>query len=205
MILFFTIRNRNSLRWKRVFDWLKRDKGAIQIVKGDIRKQETISKLYHMVQDFGGVDILINNAGVYHKGSFQDTHIEEYKEVIDINLIAPIVLTKTLWTELIVSKGIVVNINSMAGKKGSKDEFLYCASKHGLKGFSEALQYEATKEGVRVIDLCLGAMKTDMTKKHRADWDDLIDPEEAANLVYSICKKHKTLRVTEIDVSRRIY
>ncbi|MEE9356498.1 MAG: SDR family oxidoreductase [Methylococcaceae bacterium] len=175
-----------------------------EVIYGDLALGKTITRLANIAKRMD-VDILINNAGIYLNKSFPDMTIAEFKEVIDINLLAPIELTKAIWPIFQKKKsGIVININSMAGKQGSNGESAYCASKHGLRGFSSSLQFDATKHNIRVIDVYPGGMRTDMTKD-RANSEKLIDPCEVAQLIFKLCEDYPSMRITEIDLNRRIY
>lgn len=176
----------------------------IDYVYGDLKGEGTITRLREIGEE-RGVDILINNAGVHANKSLCDMWPTEIEEMLSVNLIAPILLTRAIWPVFKAKRsGLIVNINSLAGKCGSVGESIYCASKYGLRGFSDALQFEATRENIRVINVCLGAMKTDMTQ-HREDVDKLIQVEDAANLIFSACNEYESLRVTEVDVLRRNY
>jgi short-subunit dehydrogenase len=99
---------------------------------------------------------------------------------------------------------VIININSLAGKSDSPGEAVYAASKHGLRGFSSCLQYDATRDGVTVLDVYLGGMQTDMTKG-REGWGKLINPAKAADVIYSLGRKVSTLRITEAEIRRRRY
>lgn len=174
------------------------------VVRGDITSEETIDRLYEAAVR-GNIDILINNAGVYLKRSFQNLDPREFRRVIEVNLIAPVVLTKKIFP-IFQSKrsGIIININSIAGKEGSDGETAYCASKHGLRGFTRALQFEATRHAVRVIDVYLGAMDTGMVKG-RKEPEKCIKTSEAADLIYGLCKDYPSMRIGEINLYRRKY
>lgn len=173
-------------------------------IKGDIRQDKIRLALRNVAKE-RGLDVLINNAGVYVDGVFPDVCDRKIREMIDTNLIAPILLTRILWPIFQEQRsGVVVNINSIAGKVGSEGEAVYCASKFGLRGFSESLQYEATKYNIQVIDVSLGAMNTDMTF-HREDQDKLIDPHDAASTILKLCESPKSMRITGIDIKRMQY
>ena len=174
------------------------------IVQGDIRLDDTIFQLTHIARE-KDIDTLINNAAVYMNEEINDMIFEDFRKVIDINLIAPMLLAYNLFP-LFKRKqsGLIVNINSMAGKTGSDGETAYCASKHGLSGFAKALQFDATRNNIRVVDIYPGAMKTDMTKG-RKDWEKFIDPLDAARLIFKTCEDYPSMRINEIDISRRKY
>lgn len=174
------------------------------IVSGDISKESTISELSDLVDD-RGLGILINNAAMYINREFICTAQSVFRKVIETNLIAPMLLTHRLFPVFQRKQsGLIVNINSLAGKSGGDGEAAYCASKHGLSGFSKALQFDATRHNIRVIDVCLGAMKTDMSKG-RIGWNNFIDPFDAAQMIFNTCQDYKSMRITEVEIGRRDY
>jgi len=172
-------------------------------VRGDLKSSDTIWELAEFVfRD--GLDVLVNNAGIYAAGQFDSLSSSEIRDVIEVNLIAPMLLTRLVWKALKQNSGIVVNINSLAGLNGSNGETAYCASKHGLAGFSKALQFDGTRDGVRVLDVFVGAMKTAMTA-YRAGQENFIDPVDVARTIVSLCDNRNSLRITEITLNRRNY
>ena len=191
------------------FQWDRTHKGGTDVycetVKGDLNILGTLIDLNKAIPE-EGLDVLIHNAGIHEAGSFEDmsNFIEKHRESLDTNLLAPMLLTRECWNNVKKVQGLILFINSIGGKVGAKDEFLYCASKHGLKGFADSIQFDATKAGINVVSAYLGAMKTDMCK-HRKDYDKLMDPKDAAKFIYDVCKNYKSMRVTEVDVCRRNY
>ena len=177
---------------------------ACEIVEGDLRSEDTISKLVAIAKE-KDIDILINNAGVYMNRRFLDMASSDFREIIDINLIVPILLTHKIFPILQEKRsGLIININSIAGKVGGDGETAYCASKHGLRGFANALQFDAIRSNVRVININLGTMKTDMSKG-REGWSRFIHPMDVANKIFELCGEYPSMRVNEIDINRRIY
>ncbi|MCP4475391.1 MAG: SDR family oxidoreductase [Gammaproteobacteria bacterium] len=174
-------------------------------IKGDLKEKSSLVKIQKIAEEkFSGLDVLIHCAGIHKANSFEKMNSDEYKESVDVNLLAPMYLTKCLWESVKKKQGLIVFINSIAGKVGAEKEFLYCAAKHGLKGFADSLQWDALKAGIKVVSFYLGAMQTDMCL-HRKDYKKLMTTSDAAKLIYDVCKNYKSLRVTEVDVCRRIY
>lgn len=145
------------------------------------------------------VDIFINNAAVYLKEPFDKTSVNDLEHILNVNFMVPAILIKMLWPV-----NLLVNINSLGGKSASNGEAGYCASKFGLRGFSQSLDRDASAVGGRIIDVYLGAMQTDMTK-HRENYEKLIDPEEAAQTIFEVCKARKTLQIRELTITRLNY
>lgn len=169
---------------------------------GDLMNPATISKLKKraIAED---VDILINNAGVYLNKFFPDTEVHNFQEIIETNLLVPIELTKAVWPIFEKKKsGMVVFINSVAGRCGSPGELGYCTSKYGLKGFADCLQYDGMRANVRVLSVFLGAMRTDMIKGKGGDPMHNIDPVDAAQSIYELCGNYKGSEITEVTIDR---
>ena len=172
------------------------------IIIGDITSEKTITRL-SKISEKRGIGILINNAGIYEHKQFTDSC--NLKKIIDVNLMAPINLTHKVFP-IFQQKhsGLIININSIAGKEGKDGESAYNASKHGLSGFSKSLQFDATRYSIRVMDIYLGAMDTQMIKERK--WvGKPIKASDAAELIFSISKEYTSMRITEVHLCRRIY
>jgi len=175
-----------------------------KIVTGDLTEKETIETLA-AVAESENVDILINNAAIYKKKLFGETTEKEIRNIFEINLIAPILITRHLFPYFQKKQsGLILNINSFAGKNSGDGESIYCASKHGLRGFSGSLQFDANRAGIRVIEVYIGAMNTQMVAG-RKDIEKCISTSDAADLILNLCDEYKSMRISEVDLLRRIY
>lgn len=104
---------------------------------------------------FGAVDVLVNNAGVESTRRLVDQSESEVRAQIEINLIAPIELTRAIVPGMIArGRGVVVNVSSMSGKSATPFNSVYAATKHGLNGFSSSLGVELHGSGVHVGVVC---------------------------------------------------
>ena len=112
-----------------------------------------------------GVDILVNAAGVNYFGLLQEQSEQQIVAMIQINTVAPILLTQLLLPALSVSKGTVVNVGSGFGSIGFAGYCGYSASKFALRGFSEALRRELSGTGVDVLYLAPRAVDTAMNSE----------------------------------------
>lgn len=174
------------------------------VIQGDLRAPQVIIDLVN-ISHKKGLDILINNAGVYLDLPFPDIFDEELRELMEVNLIAPMLLTKALWSALKRKReGQIININSLASYQGGAGESVYAASKAGITGFSKTVQADATRDGIRVTNIHLGALKTDMCVS-RVDYAHLIDPDEAAKIIFQICNDYRSLWTSSFEIKRRIY
>jgi short-subunit dehydrogenase len=133
---------------------------AVATFSLDLRDRNGLSKLPERVaKRFGRLDILVHSAGVNHRGEVFDRSAEELAEVLDTNLVAPILLTRAAMPHLSLDAAIV-NIASLAGKVPFGGEATYCASKAGLRAFARALGEELSKEGMTVSTVCPGPVDT---------------------------------------------
>lgn len=187
----------------------KCDKVVYVSVYGDIQKQETIDSLVEVFKK-ENASVLVSNIGIYENKMIDEISTDECTEILNVNLISSIALIKRVFNILKEKKsGTIININSLAGKIGSLGESIYSASKHGMSGFLKSLQFEATKYNIHIVDVYLGAMKTDITK-NRKDIEKLMSPYEVSKCIYSACLSNdvvncKTTRITELCINRRLY
>lgn len=186
--------------------FIKELRFTFDFVPGDLRDADTISRLAIAASD-KDLDILINNAGIYVNAPLTAMKEEQIRETIEVNLMAPMLLTRAVWPVLVrKNTGLIVNINSLAGREAtSPGQAAYCASKHVLRGFSEALQFDASRDGIEVIDVMLGALQTDMQRDRTGDWSKLMDPKEVAQTILSLCMERWSSRVTEVVICRSTY
>ena len=136
------------------------------------------------------VDCFINNAGVLEGN------------VIETNLVAQIKMLQVVYKYFLEKqRGKIININSVAGIYPSANESIYCASKFGLKGFSQSLQLEAVGKGIEVMDVYLGGVQTRMTKD-RLSYDSLMKSDDVAMQIIDLINT-KSYYVNEITLRRR--
>ena len=131
---------------------------------GDITDEATVSQFAHQIFDqYGRVDVLVNNAGVSLISPAEHTVVSDYRRVLEVNLIAPFLLAKVFGEKMLeAGSGSIVNVASVAGLVGIADRAAYNASKHGLIGLTRTLAAEWGGRGVRVNAVCPGWVKTGM-------------------------------------------
>jgi NAD(P)-dependent dehydrogenase (short-subunit alcohol dehydrogenase family) len=118
---------------------------------------------------FNRVDALVNNAGISNIAPALSTTAEKYRQVLEVNLVAPVMLAKAFGKFMLdAGAGSIVNVASVAGLQGVADRSAYNASKHGLIGLTRTLAVEWGARGVRVNAVCPGWVKTEMDHKDQA-------------------------------------
>jgi NAD(P)-dependent dehydrogenase (short-subunit alcohol dehydrogenase family) len=134
---------------------------------GDI--SQVSAKIQAIVADMGGVDILINNAGMAYIGELIDMPLTEWQKLFDLNLTSIFqCLQATLPTMRSQKSGKVINVASIAAKQGFPNWGAYCASKFALLGLTQALMLEEQPHGIKVMSICPGSVDTPL-------WDTLGD------------------------------
>ena len=157
------------------------------------------------VETFGGLDILINNAGVALSKPFAETAIEDFDRVMATNVRAPFILIRRALPQLRKARGRVINIASVVAHKGYPLQSAYAASKHALLGLSKSLANELYEDGVRVHVISPGGVYTDMAKVARPDLspDGLISAAEVADAVMFLLSLDKNAVIDEICLHRQ--
>lgn len=145
-----------------------------------------------VLKDFGGIDVVINNAGVTRDNLLMRMSEEDFDRVVQINLKSVFNLTKAVQrTFLKARKGSIVNISSVVGVKGNAGQSNYAASKAGIIGFTKSVALELGSRNIRCNAIAPGFIETEMTEKLDektvAGWRDAIPlkrggtPEDVAN------------------------
>jgi NAD(P)-dependent dehydrogenase (short-subunit alcohol dehydrogenase family) len=133
-------------------------------ITGDVADEATVERAAATVLErFGRVDVLVNNAGVSLIVPAARTSAADYRRVLEINLVAPFLLARAFGTAMLAAgRGSIVNVASIAGLVGVSERAAYNASKHGLIGLTRTLAAEWGGRGVRVNAVCPGWVKTEM-------------------------------------------
>jgi len=144
--------------------------GEVLWFGGDICREKIVDQFAGKVVDrFGRVDVLVNNAGISLIRPAEDTTATEYRRVIEVNLVAPFLLARAFGRQMLAAqRGSIVNVASIAGLTAVSDRAAYNASKHGLVGLTRTLAAEWGGRGVRVNAVCPGWVKTEMDAADQA-------------------------------------
>jgi NAD(P)-dependent dehydrogenase (short-subunit alcohol dehydrogenase family) len=166
--------------------------GAVETLQADVRRFEDMRRAVDAtVARFGGLDMLINNAGVGVFAGVARDDPEQWSEVIDTNLTGVFQRDPrgAAAPATGAGGGSIINISSLAGKNPFGDGAAYCASKAGLNAFSEALMQEVRYDNIRVSYVLPGSVSTAFSSGDAAkgaDWK--IAPEEVADVVLNLLR-----------------
>ena len=201
---------RDRKKLKKVASWCK-DEGAekVSTYAIDFLKKELLEeRLDDIRRQHNNVSILINNAGVWQRaGSLDSVTLDKIEEIIRVNLISPIKITKMFLPILRAQpEAYIVNIISKSGIKVQKGQSVYTASKFGLRGFTEVLQEDLKDSNVKVVGVYQSGTKTNFFKKAGEEispdrFNTYIEPEELALLFVNLMKSSDSLWVSDITVN----
>jgi short-subunit dehydrogenase len=165
---------------------------------------------------FGGIDVLINNAGVSMRGLMKDTDVSVIERVMQINFFGAVYCTKFALPSILQRRGTIVGVSSIAGYRGLPGRSGYSASKFALQGWLEALRTEMMDEGVNVMWVCPGFTASNirnsaLTEKGQAqgesplDEGSLMTAEECAKEILHAIQKHKRTVVMTFNGKQTVF
>jgi len=172
----------------------------------DLRQPEQISaSVRELLADWKHLDLLVNNAGIGYYGPSESMSVEAYQEVLAVNLLAPIQLTRELLPTLLGRpEAHILNISSFLGLIGTRKVAAYSASKFGLVGFSESLRAEYARTNLGVTALCPGFVDTELLKKASQGQREkslpawtVTTPERIADRAVTAIRRNQGLVVTQ--------
>ena len=191
---------------------LKEENIEIDTYKADITKKEEIKNMVKYVLDkYGKIDVLINNAGISQIKLFTDITDEDWENMLNTNLSSVFYVTKEVLPSMINKKeGHIINITSVWGITGASCEVHYSASKAGIIGLTKALAKELAPSNIKVNAIAPGYINTDMNKelnneeveevKNEIPLKRIGEPEDVANCIkYLVESEYITGQVIKID------
>ena len=178
--------------------------GAV-VRETDVRDPASIQAAVDATVDrFGGLDILIGNAGVGAYGAVLATPLDQIDEMIDVNVKGLIYSVRAALPHLLESDAAdLVTIASEAGRRGLPNEAVYCSSKFAQVGLTAALDHELRERGVRCTNICPGGVATDfaMGRGRTPDMPQLtgmMRPEDVAEAVLFVLTRPRNHRILEV-------
>jgi 3-oxoacyl-[acyl-carrier protein] reductase len=183
--------------------------GEAKYYFADVSKYEEVEKMMKEIEnDFGRLDVLVNNAGIIKDRTFAKMTYEEWKAVIDVNLTGVFNCTKAALRLIIANQGNIISISSIVGERGNFGQTNYAAAKAGIIGFTKSLAKELGKFGVRVNAVAPGFIETKMVEsvpesikiavKQLTALGRFGKPEEVANVVFFLATEEASFITGEI-------
>ncbi|MFB6215682.1 MAG: SDR family NAD(P)-dependent oxidoreductase [Candidatus Aenigmatarchaeota archaeon] len=177
---------------------IQQEGGDAIFVETDVSDEKSVQELvYTAAEEFGKIDVLVNNAGIYHPASVTDESLEDWSSLLEVNLTGYFLCSKHVLEHMLEEniEGDIVNIGSIAGLVGYGESAAYCAAKGGVVELTREMALDYGSEGINVNAVDPGVIKTAMTKDLREDKETrqfmeqntvsprLGEPEDIANAV----------------------
>ncbi|PYZ97513.1 3-ketoacyl-ACP reductase [Alteribacter lacisalsi] len=175
-----------------------KDIGAtIVTAAADVADENAAHKAVKTVeQELGGIDILINNAGIAIRGTFAEIPADDWRRGFDVNVMGIVHVTQAALPGMIErNRGDIINISSMSGLKGTKGSSAYSATKFAVIGMSEGLMQEVRPHNIRVSVLTPSLVETDLTRG-----DAQRDPEK-----YTQAEDLAEFMVSQLKLEQRTF
>jgi 3-oxoacyl-[acyl-carrier protein] reductase len=169
----------------------------------DVRDLDGLERLCtETAERFGGIDIVVANAGVGAYGPFLDLSREHLDEMLDVNLKGTVYAIRAALPHMLGREGDVITLSSEAGRRGLPGEAVYCASKFGQVGLTRALDGELREQGIRCTNICPGGVATDFAlEEGRGRSTDVLPgmmrAEDVAELVVFVLERPRHFRILE--------
>ena len=182
--------------------------GQVDLARAD----QILAAVEQTIERFGRIDVVVNAAGTDVPGPVIELTVEAWDRVLEVNLRAPFVLAKAAFPHMCkAGRGTIINISSVAGKRGWANAAAYCASKFGLTGLTQALAAEGKPHGIRACLVYPGGMATSWgvwapaeratTQRQAPAPTEALPPEEVAALIVWIASAPQELVLNEAIVT----
>jgi len=159
-----------ATRAREVADRIESHGQRARVVECDVTKADQVEAMVaETVDEFGGIDVLVNNAGVITVAPVEEMEEDEWDAITDVNAKGAFLASRAAIPHLRESEGTIINTASIAGEIGAAGLAHYCASKHAVLGLTKSLTLELAPE-VTVNAICPGIVETPM-------WEDVLTPE----------------------------
>ncbi len=172
-----------------------RDKTRVELFAMDVTDADACVDLFKKADfEFGRIDVLVNNAGFHARGPVREVDAEDLGRIIDVNLKAPIVLTRLALPYLEdAGGGAIINVASLHGRLASAGSTTYSSSKFGLRIFTLALRQELEGTGIKAAVVSPGPVDTGFIMENLEDVDDIVfsqpmsTAEEVGQAIMDLC------------------
>jgi len=172
--------------------------GEALAVQADISRREDVDRVVSTtLKYYGRIDILVNNAAIDGGAPIQEQSIDEWEQVLSVNLGGPFLAARAVLPQMRdQGGGDIVNISSESGLEHYPGDGAYGVSKHGLNALSEYIQRENQNAGVRVSTVCPGMVVTEMTENSAGlDHNKCLYPEDIADLVVWLVTRRPNIKI----------
>ncbi|HWB31067.1 MAG TPA: SDR family oxidoreductase [Vicinamibacterales bacterium] len=178
------------------------DAARVAGLAADVRRRADVeAALAEAVRRFGGLDVVVNNAGVGAFGPVESMSDDDWHRVIDTNVTGPFLVTRAAIPLLRAGGGgWIINVASLAGRNAFPDGAAYCASKSALVAFSESVMQEVRHDDIRVSVIMPGSVSTSFSGRHRDDDGWKLTGDDVAEVVIDLLRHPKRSLPSKVEI-----
>lgn len=199
---------RNETKLKQVMSDIQNKGGTAAYAICDVTIAENVARCFEKIQaQSGSVDLVINNAGVWHSGSTADATIDDVVHTINTNLVGLIFVSQAAIKVMKPqSSGYIVNVISNAGVEPNGDWSIYTASKYGARGFTDSLKLELAGSGIKVIGVYPAGISTGLFVKAGIDlppgqpW--MMPKEDVAAAIVNVVEQPPEIVLDHVEIRK---
>jgi short-subunit dehydrogenase len=191
---------RNARGLNTVAEQCRRDGAEVEIVPADLNDNIQVERMAAHIHDrFGGVDVLINNAGRWQGGAVHEMAVADFAQVLQDNLVSMFAVTRAFLAPMLErGSGDIFLMSSTSGLNGVAGHSAYCAAKHGVSGFAKALRAEVASRGVRVSCVYPGATESPSWDGSGVNPDQLMAAADIADVFVDAYKLSRRTMMEDI-------
>jgi NADP-dependent 3-hydroxy acid dehydrogenase YdfG len=203
---------RRSDRLEALQRELEASGASVLTCEADVRDTSTLEAFAKQLHsDLGPVNCIVNNAGVMLLSEFSDAKGDEWRDMVEINVLGAMEVTSVFMPQLLEGGGDIVNVSSVAGRKSRPTSSVYSSTKWAMNGWSEGLRQELSDKDVRVIVVEPGATRTELThhisdpeirKQNRENYDryDALTAGDIADVIVFAVSRPRSVSLNEVLV-----
>lgn len=207
---------RRGDRLRQIAAEIAADGGTALVLEGDVTsRNEAVAAVEQAASTFGGLDVVVNNAGVMLNGPVETADVADWETMISVNILGALYISHAALPYLLKSASEgprqvadLVNISSIAGRFVRRGSGIYNLTKHGLGAFSESLRQEVAARHVRVSLVEPGVVRSELQSHQRPEIQELsrrrfaaverLDPDDVADAVMYVISRRRHVAVNEI-------
>ena len=191
---------RNQEKLQQAIEHLEDVQGDVIAISADVSDANQVNRaVQNILTRFGRVDVLINNAAIEYSGSIEELTTEQWDQMVGVNLSGVFYMSKAVFTSMKQQKsGYIINVSSIAGKKGWANATPYCSTKFALTGFTQALHCEGRGHNIRCSVVYPGGIDTNW---HTERNPEFLNPEDVGRFFLHMVTQDPRFIVNEAVIT----
>lgn len=175
----------------------------VLVLSADVTDEAAVEKSFaEIARTYGGIDLLINNAGVGFLTHLSHCSLEDFRRIFETNMTGVFLCTRAVLPGMKKrGSGHIINISSVVGKSANPGAPLYCASKHALNGYTSGLMQQVSPDKIRVSQVSPASVDTAYWNGRDVDRGKFLKAEEVASVIFFVAAQPEGVLIKDVDLS----